>query len=263
MPQSFYLNLLGIKDIKQINQQKQLITQKTKRQEEHIKNIKNTIRYLLKIKTDSEFIKKLLIENGFSKQVAENILTNIIKENEIEKISSDKSKLPATANEKITKLFLSKIHEEFLSLKEVYGQINEINKKIDVLEKRQKKINFNRGDSSNKSELSGANILNDPKIPNSKQFNLLLESEEEQEKFEKYMKQIRFLFEFLKPYAKKYTKNQLESFLVSQEYKPEIISDVMNEFKKEGIEFINNQNIQTKVVNFINNIYYGISKKKE
>jgi len=263
LPQSFYLNLLGIKDIKQINQQKQLITQKTKRQEEHIKNIKNTIRYLLKIKTDSEFIKKLLIENGFSKQVAENILTNIIKENEIEKISSDKSKLPATANEKITKLFLSKIHEEFLSLKEVYGQINEINKKIDVLEKRQKKINFNRGDSSNKSELSGANILNDPKIPNSKQFNLLLESEEEQEKFEKYMKQIRFLFEFLKPYAKKYTKNQLESFLVSQEYKPEIISDVMNEFKKEGIEFINNQNIQTKVVNFINNIYYGISKKKE
>jgi len=95
-----------------------------------------------------------------------------------------------------------------------------------------------------------------------KNFNLKIESKKEKEKYEKYMKQIRFLFEFLKPYAKKYTKSQLESFLVSQEYNPEIITDVMNEFKKEGVDFVSTENLQTKVVNFINDIYSVFSKNK-
>lgn len=255
LPQSFYLNLLGIKDIKLLNQQKQMVLNKAKKQQEHITNIKNTIRYLLKIKTDSEFIKKLLVENGFSKQVAESILTNLIKEDTLD--SNKEVNLPSTANEKMTKLFLSKIHDEFLSLKEVYGQINEINKKIDVLEKRQKKFINNNTNGSNK-----ANVISSENITLPKNFNLKIESKTEKEKYEKYMKQIRFLFEFLKPYAKKYTKSQLESFLVSQEYNPEIITDVMNEFKKEGVDFVSTENLQTKVVNFINDVYSSFSKKK-
>ncbi len=255
LPQSFYLNLLGIKDIKLLNQQKQMVLNKAKKQQEHITNIKNTIRYLLKIKTDSEFIKKLLVENGFSKQVAESILTNLIKEDTLD--SNKEVNLPSTANEKMTKLFLSKIHDEFLSLKEVYGQINEINKKIDFLEKRQKKFINNNTNGSNK-----ANVISSENITLPKNFNLKIESKTEKEKYEKYMKQIRFLFEFLKPYAKKYTKSQLESFLVSQEYNPEIITDVMNEFKKEGVDFVSTENLQTKVVNFINDVYSSFSKKK-
>jgi hypothetical protein len=293
MPASFYLNILDISRNKYLENQKEIINKsdilkdyKTQ-QKVAITRIKNTIAYLKKMNIKDEDIEKLLNKEGFSKNTSKELIKY-----SLEKMSQI-SKLPNTSSDKVLELFLSKIHEEFISLKDIYEQLNKINVEIYDIKKNQSQlksftskstsnnkvktvvnnnsddndIDVKKKDSSfkkvkNKILINKAKaLINKDKTLNVDDKKVLEKNLEAVPNSNKYSSLIDFLFNLLKPYVSKYTKKEIYSFLLSEQYATYIIDDVITKFKDNKISFAaKSRPLSEKFVYFVNNMYNKISK---
>jgi len=221
IPTRIYVDLLKLNELTKEKQTHKIIstksklTQKEQDVQKSITHIKNTIRYLLKLKTNRKWILDLLKNNGFSDNVAKEI---------IEKISLELQSTPDFPENKTKatkKLLLLKMHEDIINLKQIYSEINELRSHINYLEIKQKKLSgFNSNDYS----------ITHPKSSDS---------------------QTEFLYVLIKPHANKYTKEEIESFLLSQGYGIDVISDVIALFKENNIVFKDKNNNSSTIINKI------------
>jgi hypothetical protein len=184
----------------------------------------------------------------------------------------------------VLELFLSKIHEEFISLKDIYEQLNKMNVEISDIKKNQNQLKSftSKNISNNKVKTTVDNNNNNPDVTNknysfkkikNKTFinknkvltvydkNVLEKDLEDVPNSKKYSSLIDFLFNLLKPYTSKYTQKEIYSFLLSEGYATYIIDDVIIKFKDNKILFAaKSRPLSEKFVYFVNNMYTKISK---
>lgn len=243
LPDSFYLKILdlGQEKIKhEAIKKKEILENK---QKISVEGIKTSIKYLLKIKVPKEKIINIVINLGFSKKTAEEILMQITEE-QINKLS----KLPEKKGSAIEKIFVSKIYEEFMKLKEVNQEINAIKENLSKVEDRQKEIETNlKSLKSDKLSFEPENeykYFEKPKISN--QIKV--------EKGFKFSKDVYFLYNLILPQATKYRKEDIQSFLLYQNYSLEVVEDLMELFKQNNVKF-KEYDPENKIISFINKIF--------
>jgi len=261
MPSAFYLNILNInrdnlkKNKKQVNE---MINQKQKLSEQKDKaldNVLNSLSYMLNMNISKEKIIEHLEKEGIDPKLSEQLIESAKNKNK--KIDANKTPL-------LLKLFLSNVHDEFKSLKEMYSQIKELSEGVGEIEKKQKKLsvllNENAEDLKQlekqqkqlKNMVGNKSTIKDKKI--SKKINI--EAPEEKNKY------VETIFETIKPYTKIYTKNQIESFLISNNVDIGAIQDVFYLCQKRNISFAKDKkSLGTQFVFFVNNIYDTFNKK--
>jgi len=243
LPDSFYLKILDLRQEKikyKAIKKKEILENKQKMS---VEGIKTSIKYLLKIKVPKEKIVNIVTNLGFSKKTAEEILMQITEE-QINKLS----KLPEKKGSAIEKIFVSKIYEEFMKLKEVNQEINAIKENLSKVEDRQKEIETNL--KSLKSDKLSFEPENEYKyFEKSKISNQI-----KVEKGFKFSKDVYFLYNLILPQATKYRKEDIQSFLLYQNYSLETVEDLMELFKQNNVKF-KEYDPENKIISFINKIF--------
>lgn len=244
LPDSFYLRILDLKQniikTKNINRKESL----EKKQQLSVNSIKNAIKYLIKMNITKEKITEIIIDQGFSKKAAEEII-NQINQEQLDKTA----KLPIKKNGAIERLFLSKIHDEFLNLKAVNSEINEIKENLSKVEEKQKEIEKNI--KSLKTTKIFPGMLNTKETTGRKTNS---KNEVSAEEGYKYSKEVYFLYNLILPQAPKYKKEDVESFLLYQNYSLETVEDLMELLKQNNIKFKKDKH-ENKIISFINKIF--------
>ena len=86
LPKHVYLDVLKITEKSKeerkyaLEKNKEELNKKESIQKKSIQNIRNTIKYLIEIGANRDWILDLLVSNGFSKEVAQDIMFDIIKD---------------------------------------------------------------------------------------------------------------------------------------------------------------------------------------
>lgn len=248
LPNKYYLEIFNLKQekIKDTNiKTKKNLEQKQKLS---IESIKTSIRYLLRIRVPKEEIITIMINQGFTRKVADEIISQITEE----QINLLK-KIPSRKGGALEKVFISKIYEEFINLKEINTEINIIKESLSKVETRQKEIEFNLKRLKNKKQ----NTVN--KIPYSKDdFEPKTTSKTyyqvKREKGYNFSKEVYFLYNLILPQTLKHTKEDIEAFLLYQNYSLDTISDLMELFRLNNINFKENKK-ENKIVAFINKFF--------
>ncbi len=269
VPCSFYLDILKAHKKKlKTTKNKLKRTKKKKKKVEtkkqnSLENIINSLSYMLSLNIDLNKIYKFLEKEGVDKQTAKQLIeTSKLRQ---KKVASKESPL-------LLKLFLSNIHDELISLKQIYSQISNIEGKIQDIEQNQlalKKLIENKKNNlkTNQARYVSKDTQKDftktletktSKVPITPNYQYLSSKNKEKETEDP---KIRMIYETIKPYAEIYTKEQIESFLIGNNIDLTIVEDVMEMFKKERTSFSENKKtIGTQFVFFVNNIYDTLKK---
>lgn len=257
IPTSFYLNILKSQEKRtekkqtKINQMKEHLKKASEKHEKSLENIVNSISYMLDLKIDENKIITYLEKEGIDKSASKKL---------IETSKEKQKKINANESPLLLKLFLSNIHDEFKSLKEVYSQISTINQKLTTIEDEQKKIKRFVEKEITKKDFKENLSISESKEKQNINKKLKIESYTEDKKYNEYLEMI---YSTVKPYTKIYTKSQIESFLISNNVDFSVIQDLMNLFKKRKVIFSNSkQSVGTQFVFFVNNIYDTFKKKE-
>ncbi|MFH0906529.1 MAG: hypothetical protein V1824_04295 [archaeon] len=293
IPDSIYLNLLDINK-KQILKHKELIRSReneiinikqTKTQS--IEKLKQTVRYLLKLNVDKNWIKEYLIKN-ISENEASKLIEEVFKENIVSKQSSEDHKIiDATI-----KLSLAKIQENFNELKKVYEKLSTLQKEVDLIKKEAMEIaNITKQDftkefnlkknktsvatqklTSSKNSTSKLNktsasfktnntkqLTKEINLPKTKDnINLLIDDGLSNQD---YRNEIDFLYNLILPQINKISKEELTSMLLIKNYAPHVVDDLLAKFEENNISFKGQITKKSnKFVDFINNLYSKLKK---
>lgn len=285
LPQHVYLDVLKIteksKEERQtnLNKKKEELNKKESIQKKSIQNIRNTIKYLIEIGANRDWILDLLVSNGFSKNVAQDIMFEIIKEN-IKGKEMYKSEVKELREMKKTKeLLVKKMAEDFNNLRDIYQEVSTLKNFVSLLEDseikvenfREKKIDYK---SLNISEVKttddmAANIndmkkrrdyANIPVADDSKATRRITaqEAKENLPKNTSTDHQINFLYVLIRPYANKYTREELQSMMLSLGYSVAMIDDVLILLEQNGIDF---KQDEKGIIPFVGNLLDKASKK--
>lgn len=244
LPDSFYLKILDLKQKKireKILKKKDILETKQKLS---IESIKTAIKYLLKIKISKNKIIELIKDQGFSSKGAEEVLLKIEDET-----SKALPKIPEKKGGAIEKLFVSKIHEEFMKLKEVNKEINTIKENLSKVEEKQKEIETSIK-SINYNPTPQTNTIT---YKDNQQPRKIKEQIKAEEGF-KFSQEVYFLYNLILPQATKYRKEDIQSFLLYQNYSLETVEDLMELFKQNNVKF-KEYDPENKIISFINKIF--------
>ena len=243
LPDNFYLKILNLKQKKvkeKTIKKKEILETKQKMS---VESIKTAIRYLLKIKVPKDKIITIITNQGFSKKAAEEIMMQIT-DDQINTLA----KLPEKKGSALEKVFVSKIYEEFMKLKEVNQEINSIKENLSKVEDRQKEIEQNLKSLKSEKPIIGnentEKYFEKPKITN----------QIKAEKGFKFSKDVYFLYNLILPQAAKYKKEDIQSFLLYQNYSLETVEDLMELFKQNNVKF-KEKDSENKIISFINRIF--------
>ncbi|MFA5746072.1 MAG: hypothetical protein WCX82_01935 [archaeon] len=235
MPEKIYIDLLKINEKskeeqkQKIQNEKEILEIKEKTTQKSVDSIKKAIKYLIKMNGNRSWILELLINNGFSKEASEDIIYQTVKEQEFE----NKLKIDLASSKATKELFISKIHDDFIILKEIYAEMVSLKSYVSHLEDRQKKMEIFiakniKTEKFEKSKISEKDIQKSsvkvvPPLPNSTEIDP--------------SKQVDFLYLIIKPFTYKYTKEETQSILLSLGYTESIIADVFILLEENNIEF--------------------------
>ncbi|HOW29271.1 MAG TPA: hypothetical protein PK685_01160 [archaeon] len=243
LPDNFYLKILNLKQKKvkeKTIKKKEILETKQKMS---VESIKTAIRYLLKIKVPKDKIITIITNQGFSKKAAEEIMMQIT-DDQINTLA----KLPEKKGSALEKVFVSKIYEEFMKLKEVNQEINSIKENLSKVEDRQKEIEQNLKSLKSEKPIIGnentEKYFEKPKITN----------QIKAEKGFKFSKDVYFLYNLILPQAAKYKKEDIQSFLLYQNYSLETVEDLMELFKQNNVKF-KEKDSENKIISFINRLF--------
>ncbi len=285
LPQHVYLDVLKIteksKEERQyaLEKNKEELSKKESIQKRSIQNIRNTIKYLIEIGANRDWILDLLVSNGFSKGVAQDIMFEIIKEGLKDK-ELYKAEIKEIKNMKKTKeLFVKKMSEDFNNLREIYQEVSYLknfvstleDKEIKVEKFREKKVSYKTFDLSEikQTEDMSASIneikrrrdyANIPVAGASKESRRLTaqEAKESLPKNTSTNQQINFLYVLIRPYANKYTREELQSMMLSLGYSVAMIDDVLILLEQNGIDF---KQDEKGIIPFVDNLLDKATKK--
>jgi hypothetical protein len=285
LPQHVYLDVLKIteksKEERQyaLEKNKEELNKKESIQKRSIQNIRNTIKYLIEIGANRDWILDLLVSNGFSKGVAQDIMFEIIKEGLKDK-ELYKAEIKEIKNMKKTKeLFVKKMSEDFNNLREIYQEVSYLknfvstleDKEIKVEKFREKKVSYKTFDLSEikQTEDMSASIneikrrrdyANIPVAGASKESRRLTaqEAKESLPKNTSKNQQINFLYVLIRPYANKYTREELQSMMLSLGYSVAMIDDVLILLEQNGIDF---KQDEKGIIPFVDNLLDKATKK--
>lgn len=247
LPLNYYLKLLDISLEKKeyyknkVQKNKEIIKKFKNKEQKAIEIIENIISYLNSLNISKKEILSFLEKEGFNKKEAQDILEDSIIKNKKIKTKKNINVSP------IKDLFISKMHEEFVSLKETYKKIKDLNLESSKYEKYlADQLQGLKKEVNNKITKEISDSYNNIKdIPDSKDYSI----------------KVLFLYNFLKPYAKDYKKEDIQSFLLSKGYDILLIKDIFDKFKENNIKFLDEDRSFTKrLIYFINNIYFKFSK---
>lgn len=283
LPQKIYLDILNITEKSKEERQQALekkrseLTEKESLQKRSIQNIRNTIKYLIEIGSNRDWILDLLISNGFSRAVAEDIMFQIIKENMKENEFKSKFKELKETN-KTQELFIKKMHEDFENLRAVYQEVNSLKDYVYTLEDKEekldkftnKKVEYTTLDKRTQPVDTRVSVINEIKNradyanlqPAETKMYRRLTARQAQDELPKNIesdKQINFLYVLISPYAKRYTREELQSMMLSLGYSVAIIDDVLILLEQNGTEF---KKVDNGLIPFVEKVVDGVTKKK-
>ena len=263
MPDSFYLKLININqeriievNNKLLNQSKVLDTTKTE-VKKTLTNLKQIFSHLLSVGVNKSDAIEIMKNYGMSENVAKDFLSSI-DVNEIKSLNNNQSVF-----QNLIKLSLAKVHEDFITLKDLYTQLSVLNNQVTNLEEKQRKLeeifvqgenNFQKGEqsSSQTSKSKQGEIL-----PFSKAKVLFVPKDDSN----KYKEMLDLLYNLLYPYAQGNRKNKFASILISSGYSYEVANDICEMFEKKNV-FKIKKPFSEIFVDSINNFYLLISGKK-
>ncbi|HNW05717.1 MAG TPA: hypothetical protein PK655_03365 [archaeon] len=283
LPKHVYLDVLKITEKSKeerkyaLEKNKEELNKKESIQKKSIQNIRNTIKYLIEIGANRDWILDLLVSNGFSKEVAQDIMFDIIKEGIKEK-ELYKAEIREIKNMQKTKeLFVKKMLEDFNNLRKIYQEVSYLKNFVSNLEDKEVKV-----DSFREKQVSYKTF----DIPNIKQTEEMSASINEMKKRRDYAnipvdatngsritaqeamaslpknessnQDINFLYVLIRPYANKYTREELQSMMLSLGYSVAMIDDVLILLEQNGIDF---KQDEKGVFTFVGNIIDKASKK--
>jgi len=256
IPEEVYLRILNLQEekFKEIEKQKEIkITEQKefeKKQENAIENIKVSIGYLLKINAPKDMLVKILREQGFSTDVSKKIISDL------EFNLKAKKNIPVKRNGATEKLFLNKMYSDFEQLKSISLELNEIKESVGKIYEKQKEFETNLSklnDVGNKFNLNN-NDFNNSELLTSSKTNKSSFVRASKEKGYKFSEDVNFLYNLIKPQASKYKKEDVQSFLLYQNYSIEVVDDLMEQFKQNNVKFKEDKE-ENKIISFINNTF--------
>lgn len=261
VPESVYFKILNIQEEKQKKHQDTKVdnNQKSKikeeKQKETIESIKVSIGYLLKMKVPKEMLEKILIEQGFSVNVSKQIISDLDSN-----VSIKEKTLPVKRHGATEKLFLNKIYEDFSSLKSISSELSELKENMNTLSEKQKEIdNFSERITDLENKIKDLNVSDklQGKTQNHKVMkkdNVKSEVSRSKEQGYKFSTEVNFLYNLILPQASKYRKEDIQSFLLYQNYNLETVEDLMELFKQNNVKFKEDDQ-ENKIISFINRVF--------
>ena len=267
LPDSFYLSLININKEKIINNRNNLNYKNTvlkkyeDKQKHNVLEIKHTIKYLLKQGIHKDWIRQILKNYGLK----DKIISVFIDEAEKENLSENNNfvKQNNVVSEKIKlatlKLSLAKVHENFISLKDIYSKISNIQKDLDTISNKQKKLEKMSSSDISKDFDKFIQKTNDIKKEDlQKRIPKMDVKIKDKSKYKEY---VNFLYNLILPHVSKYSEKELISIFLYEGYDYELIDDVIFKLKKNNVHFNKEKKGNTsKIVNFLNNFYYKFKK---
>ena len=285
LPRHVYLDVLNIteksKEERQyaLEKNKEELSKKESIQKRSIQNIRNTIKYLIEIGANRDWILDLLVSNGFSKEVAQDIMFEIIKEGITDK-ELYKSEIKEIKEMKKTKeLFVKKMAEDFNNLRSIYQEVSYLKNFVSTLEDKEVKVeNFTENKINYKTfdfpeikqidEMSASinemkrrrDYANIPVAENTKESRRITAQEAKASlpKNTSTNQQINFLYVLIRPYANKYTREELQSMMLSLGYSVAMIDDVLILLEQNGIDF---KQDEKGIIPFVGNLLDKATKK--
>jgi hypothetical protein len=303
MPDSFYLDLINVNKKKLLEYQKEMIFKSNylnnlnAKQKESLENIKNAIKFLLNQNISKDSIVSFFNKYDISKETINQLI--VISKNEIDKDAnnselSSKSKKNDFKSDAMIKLTLSKIHDSFEQINNIYTQVTKLQKEVLDISERQKrleKIALSKSINSNKN-INSQNNLKTNTFTNQKQNSIIRNEFQNKEiqnkeiksikdisfdlkkinskklkellnkKDSEYQKLISYLYHLFLPYKDDISQNDVFSTLLYHNYPYEVVEDVLQKFKDKKVIFAkdNKYSISEKIVNKINSFYEIFSK---
>jgi len=261
MPDSFYIKLMNINQDKIIELNNKMLFQtkeleNTKKEvSKTLENLNQVISYLLDSGITKSDIVEILKKYGLNEVVANDFVSKTESQANLNK----SKKVPALKN--ILKLSLTKIHEDFLSLKELYSKIETLNSQVTNLSEKQTKLESIVKQKENQVSNDKTEIIKNKikyplpkKVPNYNKFSI--------ENDDKYQEMLDDLYYLLYPYAQNNTMDKFISIMVSTGYSYELATDLSEKFEKNNI-FKKKKVFLDILVDFVNGTYEKISTKKK
>ena len=262
LPDSFYLSLININKEKIINNRNNLNYKNTvlkkyeDEQKQNVLEIKHTIKYLLKEGIHKDWIKKVLQNYGLKDKIIDVFITEAEKENLNEKNNFIKKNDNVSEKIKLAtlKLSLAKVHENFISLKDIYSKISNIQKDLDTISSKQKSLEkMSSSDISKDFDKFIKNTTDIKKEDLQKRIPKLNINFKDKSKYKEY---VTFLYNLILPHVSKYSEKELISIFLYEGYDYELIDDVIFKLKKNNVHFGKEKKSDTsKIVTFLNNFY--------
>lgn len=278
LPKHIYLDVLKITERSKeerkyaLEKNKEELNKKESIQKKSIQNIRNTIKYLIEIGANRDWILDLLVSNGFSKEVAQDIMFEIIKEGMKDKELYKAEIKEITNMKKTQELLVKKMSEDFKNLREIYQEVNYLKNFVSNLEVkeikadsfREKQVSYKTIDYPEKQTGMSASI-NEIKnkrdyanIPTHTSRITVQEAKDSLPKNTSKDHDINFLYALIRPYANKYTREELQSMMLSLGYSVAMIDDVLILLEQNGVDF---KQEEKGIFDFVGNLIDKASKK--
>ena len=261
LPDSFYVNLVGLNK-EEIDKNKVKLAEKaSKLQDLEIKKAKNkaTIKqiiiYLLSQEVAIGTIREVVSKYGLS----EPEIITLFKECKINTINSIEKK-DARVIDLLVKLSLANIHDNFLELKQSYDAVNNIQLEIDNLSKKQDVLSLlSEKDTSKLNKYVGKNKKGQS-FDNAEKILSKIDTAGIRQDMP-YNDQINFIYHLLLPQVSSYSKEEITSVLLYEGYTYEFIDDVFEKLIADKVQIGKNEDSKSNgFINFINKVYDLFSK---
>ena len=160
----------------------------------------------------------------------------------------------------LVKTSLNKIYEDFSSLKSISSELSELKDNMNTLSEKQKEIdNFSERITYLENKIKDLNVSDKlhGKTQNHKVMkkeNIKSEVPQSKEQGYKFSAEVNFLYNLILPQSTKYRKEDIESFLLYQNYNLETVEDLMELFKQNNVKFKEDDQ-ENKIISFINRVF--------
>lgn len=299
MPNDFYLNLINLNKKRILEAQRQkmeyekILSQKKKLEDSNLEQkklldkIKNATKFLLLQNIDKKEIFNYFKKFGIKEETIDGFVNVSLKEIQEDK---DSKKILKPKSDKMVKLTLEQIKENFKKIEDISLDVIDLKKKMEDVSDKQKQIDQRQKDIDDKQkeldqrqqeikkqnyDLKSNQNFNDfsSKVDISKEIKKITKNFSSKNKSnnlkdafdnkgEEYKKLISYLYHLILPEANNLSKNDVFSILVSHKIPYEIIEDVLDKFKEKNIVFGKDKksSFSEKLVGGINKLYSRFSK---
>ncbi len=271
MPDSFYLNLININKKKVLETHKAIVEKQYEiknydlKQKKLLDDVKKATKFLLNQNIGKEAIKNFFSKYDINDKTIDNFINSSQQEiNSNENINNNI--VLSSKSDSAIKLTLSKIHDSFKQINQIYNQVSSLQKEVSDISERQKKLeNMSTLNVSKQvKKLKKESIILDKfkGIEKIKEADISEIKELLDKKSDEYAKLISYLYHLFLPYVEKTSQNDVFSTLVYYGYPYEIIEDVLQKFKDKKVIFGKDKTsgLGDKFVNKINKFYDFFSR---